>query len=181
MVDLEISSNAERIARQRLYLAEFMDDNAATFAAPVAADSWVGFAHTGQMAKGPDRQVVDKALGMLVGVMRAAQLSFGQSQSIGDAYARAREAGIPDYEPDAHALTITSPDENEADREAYAQTVTIYKQFIEEGVLDRDDLARSIDKALDDLPGNTPLMRSLIDTARRIALLDVEYTLGPRR
>jgi hypothetical protein len=178
MVDTEISSNAERIARQRLYLAEFMDDNAASFAAPVAADSWVDFAHTGKMAKGPDRQVVDKALGMLVGVMRSAQLSFGPSESIGDVYARAREGGIPDFEPDANALAIVASDENEADRKAYAQTVTIYKRFIEEGVLDRDALARSVDKALDDLPGSTPLMRSLIDTARRIALLDVEYTLG---
>jgi len=155
-----------------------MDENVATFARPEAAASWVELVEGGQRPQGRDRHVADKALGMLVGVMRTAQLTMGESMSLGRAFERAREAGIPEFEPDATALALASPDGNEEDQIAYARSITIYKQCTETGLIQGDELPRAVNEVFDQLPGNTPLMRSMVETARQIAQIDLEYVLA---
>lgn len=173
----EIGSKS-RLTRQRNCVATFMDDNPAVFAAPEGSNSWVEFVQGGQTAEGRNRHVVDKALSMLVGVIRSAQISLNQGESIGQVFARARLSDIAEFEPDANALALAGVEEEPQELMAYAQSITIYKQCMDAGMITGDELPRFVEEALDRLPGTTPLMRSLIEAAKSIVQIDLDCVLA---
>jgi hypothetical protein len=172
------SGASARIQQQRLCVAAFMDDNPQVFSQPVAGESWASRIATGEPISGRDRVVVDRALGMLAGVFRSAQISLGGAPALTDALAAARAKGLPEFAPDAAALEQADVDGLEDETIAYARSITIYKECVRAGIVGGDELPRSVEDAFDRLPGESPFMRSLIETAKRMAQIDLQYLLA---
>ncbi|MBV6322457.1 hypothetical protein [Duganella violaceipulchra] len=169
------------LARQRACLAQFMDEHPNIFAAPEGGGAWARFVLVGAIPEGRDRHVVDKALGMLVGTIRSAQMSLNQRDSLTQVFARTRLSGMADFAPDAAALELASADEDPEDLAAYAQAITIYKRCTEAGIIDGNELPRFVEEAFDAMPGTTALARSLIEAANRMVQIDLEHVLVEER
>jgi len=169
-------SSTVHLAQQRACLAHFMDDNPDTFAAPEGGGDWSAFVAQGAVPEGRDRHVVDKALGMLVGMIRTAQNSLGANAGIAEVFAQAGLSG--DFEADPAVLAQGGPEQDPEEHAAFAQAVTIYKQCAEHGLIEGEALPRFIEEAFDNLPGTSPLTRSLIEAAKRMVRLDLEFVLA---
>lgn len=169
-------SSTLHLAQQRACLAQFMDDNPETFAVPEGGGTWGDFVACGAVPAGRDRHVVDKALGMLIGMVRTAQNGLTTNASIADVFAQAGLSG--ELEPDPAALAQGGAEQDPEEHHAFAQAVTLYKQCAEHGLIEGEALPRFIEDAFDNLPGNTPLTRSLIETAKRMVRLDLDLVLA---
>jgi len=178
LADSEVQVNGVNARRKRI-LAEFMDENSATFALPAGGVSWVN-AICGEVSLGEaDRRVVERAAGMLAGIFRSAQLALDESQSLSELLSPDRVPGIESIEPDARAIVVVGGEgADEASTLAFARSITLCKILTEGGEFHGDQLRQTIDGALDALPGNTPLMRSLIETAKRMAQADLDVILS---
>lgn len=174
----EVDVNSVNVLRKRI-LAEFMAENPATFPSPTGEVSWVR-AICSDVALGEvDRRVVERALGMLAGIFRSAQLSLDESQPLSELLSADRIPGIDSIEPDAQAIVVVGGEgADEASTLAFARSITLCKMLMEGGVFHGDQLRQTIDGTLDALPGKTPLMRSLIETARRMAQADLDVMLS---
>jgi hypothetical protein len=177
-VEVDVDVNGVNVLRKRI-LAEFMDENPATFPSPTGEVSWVG-AICGNVALGDvDRRVAERALGMLAGIFRSAQLSLDESQTLSELLSPDNIPGIESIEPDAQAIVVVGGEgADEASTLAFARSITLCKMLMEGGLFQSDQLRGMIDGALEALPGNAPLMRSLIETAKRMAQADLDVMLS---
>jgi hypothetical protein len=176
--DMEVDFNDVNARRKRI-LAEFVDQNPATFASPLDAVSWATAICGDAVVGEADRRVVERALGMLAGIFRSAQMSLDESQSLSDLLSPEHLPEIDSIEPDSRAMVVVGGEgADEASTLAFGRSITLCKMLMEGGVSQGDQLRQTIDGTLDALPGNTPLMRSLIETARRMAQADLDVMLG---
>jgi hypothetical protein len=177
MTEITQSSSLACLERQRVRVASFMDEHSDVFAAPEHGGTWFDLVQRGKMAEGRDRHVADKALGMLVGVIRSAQVGLDVQGSIAQTF---EQSGISDWgvTPDPNVLAQVADDDDPEEQLAYAQAVTLYKQMAQRGELDGTELPQLVDQSFAQLPGTTPLMRALIDTARALVQIDMEYVLA---
>ncbi|WP_426162391.1 hypothetical protein ACN9MU_21080 [Pseudoduganella sp. R-32] len=166
-----------RLAQQRACIARLMDDHPCTFAAPQDGGRWSEFIQHGTVAQGADRHTADKALGMLSSTIRTAQLSLNVQTSLVDMLARARELEIADFPADPAAMAQAGPNADQEEATAYGQAITVYKQCVLEGLMERQDLLRFLAEAFDELPATTPLSRALIETAKMLVMIDLEELL----
>lgn len=163
-------------------VGEFMDGNPAVFSTPASGASWVDTLLSSQAIEDEDRHVVDKALGMLASVLRTAHQSLDSGVVLSQAISPERLPDIDSIEPDAAALVVFDhkDDEDKSEAVAFARTITLYKQLVDQGVLQADMLSETLTQTLDDLPGTTELSRSLRETLKRLARLDFEAMMAVR-
>lgn len=167
------------IAMKRRCIAGFMDENTDTFGTPLAGLTWADVLLEPAQLSEVDRRKVSKALGMLTATLRTAQSVTGDGPSLAEALSPQREPAVEALPPDAAALAVVGggDDENSI---AFARCITIYKVLMEAGQVTEDKLRRILDGVLESLPGSSPLMRSVIETTRRMTQLDLDYMFGTR-
>jgi hypothetical protein len=123
--------------------------------------------------------VVDKALGMISAVFRSAQMTLGDVPTPGQMFAADKSGLAEAVEADAVALALIGEDAGEDPESlALAKSVTLYKRAADAGLVDRAELSRHMDAALDEQPEHTVLARDTKRAARHIAALEVEFLIG---
>jgi hypothetical protein len=163
-------------------VGEFMDENPAVFANSVSGTRWADTLLSSRVIEDADRHVVDKALGMLASVLRTAHQSIDSGVVLSEAISPERIPDIDSIEPDAAALVVFDhkDDEDKSEAVAFARTITLYKQLVDQEVLQADMLPDTLTQYLDDLPGTTELSRSVRETLKRLARLDFEAMMAVR-
>lgn len=165
-----------RQAQQRC-VAEFMDRHSDVFPRPHAWPDWRGLVADGAPVDHEDRPAIDKALGLLTGAFRSAQTALSGAMNLVDAWSLAREKGLAGFEPDPTALRLVQGHLVDEEARAYALAVTVRRECVRAGLLRGDELARCVERTLDELPGSSALMRGVIETAQRLAQIDLDCTL----
>jgi|GEM_PF-4569882 len=165
-------------AQKRRCVATLMDRHPETFARPEAAATWIDFAEQRCVPQGRDQLTLDMAIGRLIQVMRAAQEGIPERGDLQELLRMAEEEGVSGLEPDAAVQTMASPDAPAEEVQLMARAMSLYKNCLANGVAQGDEITNAIDAGFDYVPANSPLMRSLIETAKEITLVDVRYALG---
>jgi hypothetical protein len=163
-------------------VGEFMDGNPAVFSPSTSGACWVDTLLSSPVIDGADRHVVDKALGLLASTLRSAHQTMDSGVVLGQAISPERIPDIDSIEPDAAAMLIFdhADDEDKSEAVAFARTITLYKQLVDQEVLEPDMLYETLVQVMDDLPGTSALSRSVIDTLKRMARLDMEAMMAVR-
>ncbi|OWQ93555.1 hypothetical protein CDN99_03580 [Roseateles aquatilis] len=58
-----------------------------------------------------------------------------------------------------------------------ARAMTLYKEAIKTGAANGGELNETLEGAFGELPAETPFMRALVDTAKRIVLIDLRHAM----
>jgi hypothetical protein len=175
------SPSPERIWHQKLCIATLMDAHPDAFAPPSCGTPWVELVRRGFEPNGQERRVIDKALGMISAVFRSAQMVLGDVPTLGQQFAADKSGLTEAVEADSIALALIGDDATEdPESMALARSVTLYKRAADAGLIDRAELSRHMEAALDEQPVHTALAYDTKMAAKYIASLEVEYLLGPR-
>lgn len=174
------SSSDLRTTLYRRCLADFMDTHQEAFTGPARADSWAHCMDQPDMLQPADSRVLDKALGMVMAVMRSASQSMTGGGSLPELFDRAKQMGALEFEPDAGALQMALEGNTEpSEAVAYGRGIAVYRECIARGALDGSELSVLLMNPFDQLPAVTPLMRSAIGTAKRMIQIDIDLMLRP--
>ncbi|SEK51261.1 hypothetical protein SAMN05216359_10239 [Roseateles sp. YR242] len=165
-------------ALKRQCIAGFMDRHPEAFPPPEAAVTWLEFVEQRCVPQGRDQLTLDMAIGRLIQVMRSAQDGIPDRADLSEFLRKAEEQGGERFEPDAAVQRLASPDAAEEDVQVMARAMSMYKTCLAEGVAQGDEITNAIHAGFDHVPATSPFMRSLIETAKEVTLIDVRYALG---
>ena len=163
---------------KRQCVASFMDENPDAFAPPSTGTTWQdAWCHPAPSEA--DRRTMDKALGMLAGMFRTAQATVSDQEPLSEMLSPQRLPGVETLEPDPGALMVMGGDTDEG-AIAFARSITIYKSLLDAGMVSEEALRLMLNGTLDALPGDSPLMRSLIGTCQRMTQIDLDHIFTPQ-
>ncbi|PUE49834.1 hypothetical protein B9Z45_15560 [Limnohabitans sp. 2KL-17] len=176
-----VVSEVRRYRRQ--VVGEFMDAHPGMFVPPLAALCWVDFLAQTEEVQGPERETVEKALGLFAQVFRQAQHAM-----LADAPMRLEEfmstENFPDLEevvvPDPVALLIVGgedPADHTSEIVAFARTMSVFKFLVRAGAVPADFMYEAMCRGMDDLPGESVLKRALVDAIKQMIQYDMEMML----
>ena len=169
--EIEYSSSYER--RQQCF-ADLMDGNMQTFGRPSSGESWQDVIHGCPAIPESDQKVVAKALGMVVAVFRSAQMSTNNGFMLEDMLSPDRVPAVEEIEADSGAVALARNVSDGASALAFGRSVTIYKQMVENNLIQKDYLLGHMLQALDALPGSSKIHQSLVETAKQLISIDME-------
>lgn len=165
-------------AQKRLRIAAFMDSHPDVFAAPEAAVTWTEFVEQNCVPQGRDQLTLDMAIGRLIQVMRTAQEGIPERADLAEMLRQAEQGDDAQIEPDARVQSLASQDAAPEDVQVMARAMSLYKNCMAEGIASGDEISNAIHAGFDHVPATSPFMRSLIDTAKEVTLIDVRFALG---
>jgi hypothetical protein len=175
---------AEHMREKRDCIASFMDAHPDVFPRPTTHDSWSTFAD--QLNDTPDQpmqppeadqEVIQQAIARLGMIIRTAQDRSQPELDMDQLLDQVQEEGLGQIESDPRVLEIASQDASPEEIRTLARAVSLYKDAIRNDIADGTELRETIEKTFDQLPAETPFMRSLVDTARQLVLIDLDYTM----
>lgn len=168
------SSANDTLPKQRACIAELMDSHPELFPPPVAGGAWTdAIVHPGEVAAA-DRPILDRALGMVSGIYRAAQFSFGDSLALSDMIAREESGTLAELPCDPALMNWASGSADDDEAVMLAKGVTAYKYAVNCGFVDVDALQRMLAFSIERLPGDSALTQNL----KRAALSLADIALG---
>ena len=168
------SSADHLLVQKRTCIARFMDENSTTFGRHSSEMPWIEVVQSGQSHNLVDRRVLDKALGMLSAAFRSAQVAASAHEPLEDMMSPERSPGIEAILPDTAAIDAIGLADDTSSI-AFGRAITIYKAVVDSGELPLDVLRAVLDLTLDDLPAQTPLMHSVIETCRSLSQMDMDH------
>lgn len=168
---------------RRQVVGEFMDAHPAIFRQPAVAHRWVDFFSQNDVLNEPERSIAEKALGLFAQVFRQAQhdLLLDASMRLEDFMSL---ENFPELEevvvPDPVALFIAGGENqawHTADVVAFARVISVFKFLVRAGELPADFMLQTMCLALDNLPGQSALQRSLVEAIKQLLQRDMEVML----
>lgn len=165
-------------AQKRLCIAAFMDRHPDTFTSPEAAVTWVEFVEQQCTPQGSDQLTLDMAVGRLVQVMRTAQEGIPDRGDLEGILQHAEQSGEHRFEPDAAVQAIAASESDPDEVRVMARAMSLYKTCMANGVADGNEIMNAIDAGFDHVPATSPFMRSLVETAKEVTMIDVRFALG---
>jgi hypothetical protein len=175
MIDLAPTPN--HVLEKRACIAAFMDSHPNIFAAPTSAESWTHFAEQSMTPDEHEARVLDQATGRIVQTIRSAQDRTPSDFDMQSALDQAREEGFGDIEPDAAVLGIAAEDASDDEVATMARAMSLYKTAITMGLAEGSELQQTIELSFSALPAETPFMKDLLNTAKRIVLIDLDHVM----
>lgn len=168
---------------RRKVVGEFMDAHPTMFLPPAVAQRWVDFFSRNEELSAPERSIAEKALGLFAQIFRQVQHDL-----LLDGSMRLEEfmssKNFPELEevvvPDPVALFIAGGEnraDHTADVVAFARVVSVFKFLVRSGSLRADFLLQTMCQALDNLPGQSALQRSLLEAVKQLLERDMEMML----
>lgn len=168
------------VLEKRACIAAFMDAHPDIFAPPTIAGTWTAFADLGTAPDEHEERILDQATGRIVQAIRSAQDRTPADFDMQSAFDLAKEEGLGEIEPDPVVLAMASaPSDDGPDEEAatMARAMSLYKTAVQMGLAEGGELHQTIEASFSALPAETPFMRDLLDTARRIVLIDLDQAM----
>lgn len=168
---------------RRKYVGAFMDENTATFGKPLVISSWVEYFEREEAAEGSERAQIEKAVNMFTQIYRQAQHAALESfpMKLEEFLCNENFPGLEEaVQPDPVALLLVGgddPHEYTPEVLAFAQTMSIFKFLVNNGVLQADTLANAMSGNFDEISSGSPLQKSLVETVKQIAQHDMEMML----
>ncbi|UXH79534.1 hypothetical protein [Roseateles amylovorans] len=172
------ATEVDTASEKRHCIVTFMDNHPEVFAAPEAAATWTEFLEQSCTPIGRDSLVLDQAVGRLMQVLRSAQENIPQELDLADMLRQAKDQGMGDIAPDPSVRALATEESSPEDIETMARAMTLYKECMNSGVATGSEIYDAIHAGFEHLPADTPFMRDLIDTAKRITLIDLNLALG---
>ena len=158
-------------------IADFADSNREFFGSPVAATGWRTLLQSGVPLEDAERQALERALGIVLNVFRTCTQVQEEAVPLETLLQDRPGAAFPAIEPDAALLAmLDEPDGAEA--LAFAKGVTIYRRLVENGHIRGDQVEAHIVGVLERVPARTDLMRSAVEAAKSMALIQLECVVG---
>jgi hypothetical protein len=84
---------------------------------------------------------------------------------------------VQEVEIDPLAFAMMGGDHDDEEAIAFARSVTILKRMTGLGVVNPEQILALIEQTMDALPGNSKMQRSAVESAKRMALANVEYMM----
>ncbi|WP_157523206.1 hypothetical protein [Mitsuaria sp. 7] len=154
-----------------------MDNHPTIFAAPTSAGTWIHFAEQSAAPDEHEERVLDQATGRIVQVIRSAQDRTPSDFDMQTALDAAKAEGYGDMEPDPAVLALAAEDESDEEVATMARAMSLYKTAITMGMADGSELHQTIESSFSALPAETPFMKELLETAKRIVLIDLDHAM----
>jgi hypothetical protein len=174
---IELVSAPDHIKDKRACIAAFMDKHPSIFAAPTNAGSWFAFAEQSAAPDEREERILDQATGRIVQAIRSAQDRTPSDFDVQSALDLAKEEGLGDLEPDPAVLAIASPDTSPEEVATMARAMSLYKVAVNMGLAEGSELHQTIEASFSALPAETPFMRDLLETAKRIVMIDLDQAM----
>lgn len=165
------------VLEKRACIAAFMDSHPDIFAAPTSAGTWTAFAGQSTPPDEHEERVLDQATGRIVQAIRSAQDRTPSDFDMQSAFDLAREEGLGEIEPDPAVMAIASPDAADDEVATMARAMSLYKTAVQMGLAEGSELHKTIESSFSALPAETPFMQDLLETAKRIVLIDLDQAM----
>lgn len=169
---------ADTADEKRYCIVSLMDNHSEVFPAPECAANWTEFLQQSRTPTDRDASILDQAVGRIMQTLRAAQEGIPAQMNLADLLQKAKEEGVGEFEPDPVVSAMSGDSPSPQDVETMARAMTLYKQCMSAGAASGTEIAEAIHAGFDNLPADTPFMRDLIDTAKQIAMIDLDQALG---
>lgn len=163
---------------KRYCIVSFMDNHSEVFPTPDCAANWTEFLQQARTPTDRDASILDQAVGRIMQTLRSAQEGIPSQMNLADLLQRAKEEGVGEFEPDPLVSAMAGDSPAPQDIETMARAMTLYKQCMSAGAASGSEIAEAIHAGFESLPADTPFMRDLIDTAKQIAMIDLNQALG---
>ncbi|WP_431050709.1 hypothetical protein [Roseateles sp. L2-2] len=174
---IELATAPDHVLHKRACIAAFMDKHPTIFAAPTSAGSWTTFAEQSAPPDEREERILDQATGRIVQAIRSAQDRTPSDFDMQSALDLARQEGLADLEPDPAVLALASQDASEEEVATMARAMSLYKTAVKMGLAEGGELHQTIESSFSALPAETPFMQDLLDTAKRIVMIDLDQAM----
>ncbi|RZI61117.1 MAG: hypothetical protein EOP37_08975 [Rubrivivax sp.] len=173
----ELAPAPAHIQEKRACIAALMDGHPNIFAAPTSAGTWTAFAEQSEAPDDREERILDQATGRIVQAIRSAQDRTPSDFDMQSALDMAKEEGLGDLEPDPAVLALASPDASDEEVATMARAMSLYKTAVKMGLAEGGELHQTIEASFSSLPAETPFMQDLLETAKRIVMIDLDQAM----
>ena len=109
--------------------------------------------------------------------IRSAQERTPSELDMQSVLALAKDEGMGELEADPAMLELSAGDLADEEATTTARAMTLYKEAIKMGLAAGDELYQTIESSFSGLPAETPFMRDLLETAKRVVLIDLDHAM----
>ena len=174
---IELAPAPDHVQQKRVCIAAFMDAHPDIFPPPTHADSWIGFLDLANAPDEREERILDQATGRIVQAIRSAQERTPSELDMQSVLALAKDEGMGELEADPAMLELSAGDLADEEATTTARAMTLYKEAIKMGLAAGDELYQTIESSFSGLPAETPFMRDLLETAKRVVLIDLDHAM----
>lgn len=173
--ELICEKSGEALLQRQQRFSEFMDANPQVFQASSEGKPWVDVVGKYKTYSEADQLIIDKALGMVVSILKSAHLASHNGFDLEDLMSAENCPEMEAVQPDPAALSMTQTEgENNSASVAFGRSVTLFKDLIRNGLVSKDQLLSQSIGILDNLPGSSALHQSLVETAKQLVTIDMD-------